>query len=127
MILKMDEILRLYELLDRLSNDSFPVKTSYKIMKLSKMVEIEKEFFNSEMRKIFDDFAEKDEAGKFISIGENQYKIQKGKEAEAQERIEGLFGLDIDIDFTAKFSLDEFNTIAPKDLFLLEPFLNDTE
>ena len=100
-----------------------PISLAYKLARLFNNFKDTSEFYSAELNKIIDQYSEKDENGNAIPIeGGNGIKIQQDYIVEAQNKINELLQLEVDVlDITIsldelkdlKLSLDEFNQLLP--------------
>jgi hypothetical protein len=109
MILKLSEVIDLYNVLISIPNNvSFKDrKTSYNIGKLIQKAKPEVNLFDAEMRKIYQKYIEKDE-GNNLKIANGQYTIIEGKRADYNKEIEDLSNIEVEIP-DCKFKLDDFD------------------
>lgn len=107
----------------KLSGASLPIKTMYKVVKLMKAVDTEAEFYRTQMTKIIQDYAQKDENGNPVPMDDGTgFKLQPDAAEAAQKAVEDLVSIDIELP-DVKFKLDDLGDIelsAEETLILME-------
>lgn len=104
--MKMFEILELEGLLQKLTQKELPIRTLYKVDKLIKLVEKEKDFYQTQFQALVDTYAERDENGNYLYTDNSAeaVKIIPDKIAECQSKMNELVNIEItdvpDISFT---------------------------
>lgn len=117
--MKQNKIIKAYNVLDKMSQMQFSLKTSYNIMKLKKQLQTQYDFQSAEQQKAFDAFNGK--------ISENnQLYFQNVEDMQAfSDKLNELADLDIDIDIKSiEIALTEEISITPQELQSLEGFVN---
>lgn len=116
--MKIYEVLEYQSLYAKLKDQPISIKVAYKLNKLNNKIQEEIKFYEESLKKILDQYAEKDENGNYI---ENEAKtgvlIQKDFREICYKKVNELHNLDIsNIDIT--FTLDELENlqITPSDL-----------
>lgn len=115
---------RINELLSRFDNQ-YPIKTTYKLMKLARAVAKELEFYNSKLRDYINEYSLKDESGN-LQKGESDSEIliDPARLEECQQKIQELNELEVELpDIT--FSLEELEgaNFSISDLQVFSPFI----
>lgn len=82
-----------------IKDKKIPIKIAYKLNKLIQQIEKTSDFFETEFKKIVDEYAEKDESGAPVYIENNTaIKIKDGKTQECDKKIIELNNLEVDIE-----------------------------
>lgn len=111
MQLKMQELLGFTSFHESIKDKKIPIKTAYKLAKLSSAVEKEIVFYQEKLRTIIMECAELDNQGIPIQTEDGQgIKIQKGKEEDCAAAIMELQEIEVNLpDIT--FTLEEFSNL----------------
>lgn len=127
MELKMSEINSIYTTLLKLANQKFPIKTSYKLVKLTNAIETERAFFQKEFQDLLNEYAEKDETGAFKQ-DENKESVIIKKDCLMmfEQEYTDLLNLDITLP-NITFSLDELDEcdLTLSEVFSLQKFITE--
>jgi len=123
MKLKMSNVLAMQSIYSKMKDQVMPISLTYKLARLFKNLQDAADFYSAELNKLILNYSEKDEKGRPIPIDGGQgVKIQQDHLVEAQEKINELLQLEVDvpdITFTLRelepvqLSLDEFNQLLP--------------
>lgn len=128
MKLRIKDVNNLQELLFLLSKQSFPVRLSYKILKLTKKIEFETEFYFKELGEIINKYATRDEKGEIILSG-NSFLPQEDLREECLSEIKELESLIVEIPDSENiyFTLDEIEqlSLTPSELAKFEMFIKE--
>ena len=104
-----------------------PIKTAYKISRLSKAIDQEITFYQTKFREIVEEYCQKDENGNYVPTVDGQgFQIISGKEAECNQAMIDLHSLEVELpDIT--FAIDEFDgmELTVNDLSGIMPFIVD--
>ena len=104
-----------------------PIKTAYKISRLSNAIDQEIAFYQTKFREIVEEHCQKDESGNYVPTADGRgFQIIPGKEAECNQAMIDLHSLEIELpDIT--FSIDEFDgmELTVNDLSGIMPFIVD--
>jgi hypothetical protein len=119
----------IYNVLSKFNDQKLPIRLSYKIMKIVSGLETELDFYKRELQNIIQDCGEHDEEGNLIYTDDNQnIKLQQDKVEEFNERYFELINMDIDFkQFNFKLAELENLELTPKDLYILNNFIEDTD
>lgn len=96
--------------IEAIKNQKLSIKTSYKIAKLQKMLEIENEFYHKHFREIILKFSKKDEKGEPVVLENGNICILEGKEQECMKEMNELLNTEVDIKLP-HFALEEFENV----------------
>ncbi len=111
MKLKFFQIRELNNLYPKLKDAKLPLKTSYQLSLVFDEIEKRMTFYQNEFQKIIDEFAERDEAGDYVSSDDGAgVKVQKGKTDECNARVIELNQIDIDIP-DLNLSIEDFGDL----------------
>lgn len=104
-----------------------PIKTVYKISRLSKAIDQEIAFYQAKFREIAEEYCQKDENGNYVFTADGQsLQIISGKEEECNQAMIDLYSLEVELpDIT--FVIDEFDgmELTVNDLNGIMPFIID--
>ena len=95
----------------RLRNEKVSIKTAYKFNKLITILEKELSFYNEELAKIIDQYAQKDKDGNpILSDDKTSIQIIKDKIDECQQKMEDLSSIEFEVKGVS-FKIDELKDI----------------
>lgn len=106
-----------------IKDEKMPFTTAYKLMKLAARIEQETAFYRTELQKIIQTYAVKDEGGAPLMTNDGGIKLIEGKEEECGQRIVELQNLEVDIEPTLKLSEMEQFQLSPTEILGLMPFI----
>ena len=121
------EALAFQELYQKIKNDRISFKTAYKFNKINLALLPDIEFYQENIQKILDNYAEKDEDGNFKSNEENSgVMIKEEKIEQCHKEINDLQSIDVEISDIV-FTMDELEglKITPLELSSLMPLIKD--
>lgn len=123
--MKLSTIENLYITLKSFQEKEMPIKLSYKFSKIFDSIESDYQFFFTQLRKILDKYAEKDENGNFIQNGEH-IPLRKETLDLAEKALNDLYETEITLP-KITFTLDELEglDIKPYELRALLPFIEE--
>ena len=125
MQVKLIKVLELKTLSERIKDLKLPLKLMYKLSKFFEAVEKESDFYSTQVRKILDEYAEKDEHGAFIHPKEDDpasIQIKPNCTAIVVKLLNELLAVEATLpDFNLTFeeaeqlnlSMNEFNALLP--------------
>jgi hypothetical protein len=122
----MNDIMRLDQVSKKLEQQSLPIKTSYKLAKLSLAIEKEAAFYKNKYLEFLSTYAETLEDGSFNMDENGDIKIKDGMEQECHTRLFELETLEIDFP-NIEFSIEEFEgaELMVSDMKILANFIKD--
>ena len=127
MQVKMSEIIDLENVYEKIGKQTISIKTAYKISKFFNAVHSEYEFYDKEVNKLLEKYAEKDENGNFKKVKNNEgIQIAPEHLNKAKDELNALMDLEVQLpDMTLK--LDELDKIclSIKEITALMPFIED--
>lgn len=123
--MKLSTITPLYNTLQTLSQKELPIRLSYKISKFLQSLSQDNEFYTEKFRTIILKYADRDENGELVFIGED-IKIKQELLSEAEKELAELNELET-TDAGITFTLEELENleIKPSDLQPLLPFIEE--
>lgn len=123
--MKLSSIENLYTILKSFQEKEMPIKLSYKFSKIFDSIESDYQFFFSQLRKILDKYAEKDEEGNFIQK-DGHIPLKKETFDLAEKALNDLYETEITLP-KITFTLDELEelNIKPFELKALLPFIEE--
>ena len=108
--MRIQKILAMEEAIKNLKSKNLPIKTAYRLLKLTELVSNEAENYRNLFRQILDEYAEKKEDGSYVlSEDGTNVIIQKEHIQDANEKVSELNQLEVDVPYT--FDLREFENL----------------
>lgn len=109
--MKLIEIINFNAFYEAVKDKALSFKTSYKLAKIAKAVEVETEFYREKFREIILECAELDENGAPITTDDGEgIKLRPGTEGECAQKINELQTMEVEFP-DIKLTLDEFDGI----------------
>ena len=123
--MKLSLIENLNTTLKSFQEKEMPIKLSYKFSKIFSAIEEDYQFFFSQLRKILDKYAEKDENGQFVQ-NDGHIPFKKDCFDLAEKALNDLYETEINLP-KVTFTLDELEglDIKPFELKTLLPFIEE--
>ena len=97
MEITMQEVLELQPIYQIVKSKILPMKTSYKLAQLFKVIQEKFDFYQTQINLIITEYGEKDENGEYVQTENDGIKIKPDKIAECQEKVNELSGLKIEM------------------------------
>lgn len=97
MEITMQEVLELQPIYQIVKSKILPMKTSYKLAQLFKVIQEKFDFYQTQINLIITEYGEKDENGEFVQTENDGIKIKSDKIVECQEKVNELSGLKIEV------------------------------
>lgn len=111
MQLKMQDLLGFTNFHETVKDKKIPIKTAYKLAKLSNAIEKEVVFYQEKLKEIIMEYAELNSDGVPTQTEDGQgIKIQKGREEECTKAIVDLQEIEVNLPDIV-FTLEEFNDL----------------
>nr|DAV01370.1 MAG TPA: Protein of unknown function (DUF1617) [Caudoviricetes sp.] len=108
--MRIQKILAMEEAIKNLKSKNLPIKTAYRLLKLTELVSNEAENYRNLFRQILDEYAEKKEDGSYVlSEDGTNVIIQKEHIQDANQKVSELNQLEVDVPYT--FDLREFENL----------------
>ena len=99
MKLKLYEIQKFLEVYNRIKDTTMPIKTGYKLAKISARCQKEMDIYQSQLNKIILEYGARDENDNLVHTEDGTgVKIKEDKISECQEKLNELSFLEVDID-----------------------------
>ena len=104
----------------------FPLRTAFRISVIRRCVETNLTFYFEELTKLLDEYAIKDENGKFEADENGNYKIAPDKIPECNEKITNLLNFEFEIE-ASKLELDDLESLelSVEELSAIYPFIQE--
>lgn len=122
---QMSQIIHFSKFYSEVKTTKIPVKTAYKLNKLTNAINEHAAFYQEQIRNLLQDHAEKDAGGEYIYTNDNVgVMIKKESQQEFVGKVNELLTLDVELpDIT--FSIEEFGDIElSMEVFdIITPFL----
>jgi len=101
-------------------------KIAYKLLKFIKALEFDENFFNSKLREIVNEYAEKDEKGKLRADEKGNIVVSEDKQEAFKKAIDELNDIEVTTP-DIKFTLDELQglTLSVVDMSIIEDFIKE--
>ena len=110
MEITMQEVLELQPIYQIVKSKILPMKTSYKLAQLFKVIQEKFDFYQTQINLIITEYGEKDENGEFVQTENDGIKIKSDKIVECQEKVNELSGLKIEVP-NITFSFEELEPL----------------
>ena len=126
--MRIQKILAMEDAIKNLKSKNLPIKTAYRLLKLTELVSNEAENYRNLFRQILDEYAEKKEDGSYVlSEDGTNVIIQKEHIQDANQKVSELNQLEVDVPYT--FDLKEFENleISLEDLASLMDIIVDED
>lgn len=126
--MKMSILLQLNQLKPKITNNTMPIKTTYKFTRLFKEIDENVEFFNKTLSDLLNNYGQKDENGEYILTEDgNGVKIKEDKYDECLEKINELNALEANLIYQPIFKIEELENLelSMNELELLMPFIEE--
>lgn len=108
--MRIQKILAMEEAINKLKSKNLPIKTAYRLLKLTTLVATEAENYRTLFRQILDEYAEKKEDGNFKLSDDGQSVILKKEYIQiANQKVQELNEMEVEIPYT--FDIKEFENI----------------
>lgn len=106
----MIQVLAIQKIYESIKDQVLPLKTTYKLTKLYKAVDEEVVFFYNELKKILEEFGDREEDGSLKYLSNGNVSIKAGCQIEAQRRVDELNRLEVELP-DVKFSIEEMEAV----------------
>lgn len=107
----MENVVGLHSACMSISKQKLPIKTAYKLTRLTERVEKEVAFYQKEFGDIIQEFGLKENGELVLTDDSTSIKIIPGKEEECNTRLKDLRSIEVDLS-GFEFTLDEFGSIS---------------
>lgn len=97
MEITMQEVLELQPIYQIVKSKILPMKTSYKLAQLFKIIQEKFDFYQTQINLIITEYGEKDENGEYVQTENDGIKIKPDKIVECQEKVNELSSLKIEV------------------------------
>lgn len=121
----MGEAFQINEVFQSFIEQKLAFNLSYKIMKLLTSLENDIKFYNQKVQELLDNYAKKDEEGKYIE-NNGSISIQEDKFQEFQKAYQEIQECEIELP-NIKFTMEELNNleISPKEVYALKSIIEE--
>lgn len=122
----LKDILDSQEVMRTLSNKQLQGRAAFKVARLLKKLENELATFNETRIKLIENYAKKDEEGKYITNEKNEYQFDENNANKFVEEFNKLLLEEIEIDANP-ILINEIENIdfTPTEMVALEPFIKE--
>lgn len=93
--MKMSQIIGVKRVVDEMRQTKFASQTAYKLMKLSKAIDAENDFYIDKLKEIINEFGERDDDGNLVK-DDDGVKICKTKFDECQRALAELNNIEVE-------------------------------
>lgn len=124
--MKMSELFLLNKLRNKIEKAKMSIKTTYKFSRFFNELEEHIKFFNDTLSNLIKEYGKKDENGEYILTENGQgVMIKEDKYDECMNKINELNNLEINLNYTPSFSIDELENseLSMEELSLLMSFI----
>ena len=115
--------LDLRDVLSKITSQSLPISTVYKLSKLFEAVKSEGDFYSTHLDAIIEEYGQKDDNGQYLLTEDKMgVRIDKDKVAEVEAKLQELWKIEVelpDVKFTlaelekVELTVQEFNSLMP--------------
>lgn len=115
--MKLYQVLGLPQVYPKIADKQLPFSIAYKFSKLAARANTELEFYQTSLKKIIDEYGERDENGELVYLENGDVRLKAETLNECNERINELSSVEVDIDIT----------FTPEELDSLELSINELQ
>lgn len=123
--MKLSDLLNFASFYDIVRDQKLPLKTSFKLTKIAKLIAENADFYREKMDEITREYGRLDDDGNLVMDENGNILIKEGVEEECNEKIRELQDFEIPVDYT--FDVNDFDgielTLAATSLLL--PFIKE--
>ena len=122
----MWQVFKILNIYKKVKEIKVPVKTAYKFNKLCLELENSANFYNEELNKIIQQYADRDENGSIKNSPDGGIQIKEDQIAVAQKEIDTLWNLEIEKP-SIRFAIDELDglNLSIEDFNSMLPFIEE--
>lgn len=127
MTTQLQSILNFSQFYSNANSIRLPIKTAYKLSRLSAAIETEIGFYQAKFREIIAEYCLTDEAGNYIPTKDGQgFQLRPGSEEACTQAMNELHSLEITLP-NISFSIDEFEgmELTVQDMSGILPFITE--
>ena len=126
MKVRMFQVFRILDIYTRVKGAKVPAKVAYKFNKLCIDLDADNKFYNEELNKILQQYANKNEDGSFKRTEGGGIDIKEDQIETAQKEIDSLYNLEVDVP-DIKFTIDELDglELSIEDFNAMLPFIDE--
>lgn len=126
MKIRMFQVFRILDIYTRVKGAKVPAKVAYKFNKLCIDLDADNKFYNEELNKILQQYANKNEDGSFKRTEGGGIDIKEDQIEAAQKEIDSLYNLEVDVP-DIKFTIDELDglELSIEDFNAMLPFIDE--
>lgn len=112
--MKLYEVVNFYEFYKiYLATESVNVKTAYKISRILNKTKDDYEFYQENIKKLFNEYLELNEDGTPVLAEDGiNWKAKEGKAEEFMEKVNELYNIEVDFADEYKLSIDDFDGLV---------------
>ena len=112
--MKLYEVVNFYEFYKTyLATESVNVKTAYKISRILNKTKDDYEFYQENIKKLFNEYLELNEDGTPVVAEDGiNWKTKEGKTEEFMEKVNELYNIEVDFADEYKLSIDDFDGLV---------------
>jgi len=125
MKLIINDVIKFKPLYEKIKSQTLPIQLTYKMSKFFKGLDSDFDFYAQELKKLLDQYSEKDSSGAIMRDGEN-IRLKQSTLNEFNEAFNRLSNLEVDVP-DVKFTVDELTDIklTVEDFNAFLPFIDD--
>lgn len=112
--MKLYEVVNFYEFYKtHLATEPVDVKTAYKISRILNKTKDDYEFYQENIKKLFNEYLEHNEDGTLVIAEDGMnWKAKEGKAEEFMEKVNELYNIEVDFADEYKLSIDDFDSLV---------------
>lgn len=112
--MKLYEVVNFYEFYKtHLATEPVDVKTAYKISRILNKTKDDYEFYQENIKKLFNEYLEHNEDGTLVIAEDGMnWKTKEGKAEEFMEKVNELYNIEVDFADEYKLSIDDFDSLV---------------
>lgn len=123
MNIKFYKIMSYNDLLNKISEIDLPISIAHKIYISQHDINPHTDYYSQQINKIYFEYLQKDDEGRYISTDNSGFLIIKGKEEELKNKLEELNNMEIDIELKSFITVDDLLstniTISAKEISII--------
>lgn len=123
--MKIIQLIKARRVFNSCANEKLSVALAYKLVKFIKASDAEDSFYNTEMQKIIEQYAEKDECGRVVTT-QNGVKIIKEKLQECNSAIDNLSNYEVEAP-NIMFTIGELSELklSMSEMYILDEVIKE--
>ena len=122
--MKMKNAMDFIYFYESIANENMPIDLAYKLMKIVNNLQQDRDFYTTELNKIFEDCVVKEDDKFKLAPDKQQFVLKDGKKDEFEKRANELQDIEVKFDERLKLDIQDFKgvSISPKNLTSIQEF-----